>query len=115
VNKKLKSLIFLVLALGLLYYFGFPKKEGVPDYVLKVLEHVDKYGEAPEGYVGGRKFGNFEKRLPEKSGNKKIYYKEWDVHPKVRGKNRGPERLVTGNDNSAYYTPDHYETFTTIR
>ena len=119
-NKNLKNFLVFVLALGLLYYFGFKDKRAqgehhVPPYVLQVLEHVDRYQKAPEGYVGGRHFGNFENRLPQRKANKKINYKEWDVHPKVQGKNRGAERLVTGDDRSAYYTADHYETFTTIR
>ena len=36
---------------------------------------------------------------------------EWDVHPWVRGVNRGAERLITGSDGGAYFTADHYRTF----
>lgn len=87
----------------------------VPDYVLEVLTFIRKNGEAPKGYVGGREFQNREKRLPAKaSDGKKIRYSEWDVHPKVKGQNRGPERLVTGSDHSAYYTRDHYKSFVKI-
>ena len=87
----------------------------VPDYVLEVLSFIRKNGEAPEGYVGGREFQNREKRLPAKAlDGKKIRYSEWDVHPKVKGQNRGPERLVTGSDHSAYYTHDHYKSFVKI-
>jgi ribonuclease T1 len=87
----------------------------VPDYVLDVLSFIRKNGEAPEGIVGGREFQNREKRLPAKaSDGKKIRYSEWDVHPKVKGQNRGPERLVTGSDHSAYYTRDHYKSFIKI-
>lgn len=86
-----------------------------PDYVLEVLSFVRKNREAPEGYVGGREFQNREKRLPAKAPDgKKIRYSEWDVHPKVKGQNRGPERLVTGSDHSAYYTRDHYKSFEKI-
>jgi ribonuclease T1 len=90
--------------------------EGVPEKVLKVLKYVDEHDKAPQGYLGGRTFQNRERRLParDKQG-KPIRYREWDVNPKVRGKNRGPERLVTGSDGSAYYTPDHYRTFIKIR
>ncbi|MGO9868230.1 MAG: ribonuclease domain-containing protein [Rhodomicrobium sp.] len=42
-------------------------------------------------------------------------YQEWDVNPRVPGVNRGAQRLVTGSDGSAYYTDDHYKTFTQIR
>jgi guanyl-specific ribonuclease Sa len=89
---------------------------GVPEKVALVLKHVDDNGRAPQGYVGGRTFANREKRLPrsDKAG-RPIRYREWDVNPKVRGRNRGAERLVTGSDRSAYYTADHYRTFIKIR
>lgn len=91
------------------------KQKGVPQSALKVLDYIRKNGEAPKGYVGGRTFENREKRLPQKDDSgKKIKYSEWDTNPKVSGKNRGPERLVTGSDHSAYYTKDHYKTFQKI-
>ena len=43
-----------------------------------------------------------------------ITYREYDVHPYTPGVNRGPERLVVGSDGRAYYTGDHYGTFTEI-
>jgi ribonuclease T1 len=90
--------------------------KGVPAKVGKVLKYVDEHDKAPEGYEGGRHFGNFEKRLPEKDGKgKAIKYREWDVNPLKKGVNRGPERLVTGSDGSAHYTDDHYKTFKKIR
>ena len=58
------------------------------------------------GYVGGREFQNRERRLP--TG----YYREYDVNPKIRGRSRGPERIVIEQDSGrAYYTGDHYRTF----
>jgi dienelactone hydrolase len=88
----------------------------VPEKVLKVLKHVDDRGEAPDGYEGGRTFLNVEKHLPQTDdAGKRIKYREWDVNPLRQGTNRGPERLVTGSDGSAYYTDDHYRTFTKIR
>lgn len=86
----------------------------IPAKVYKVLEYVKSNGKAPEGYVGGRKFGNFEKLLPVSENGRKIKYQEWDVNPKTKGKNRGAERLVTGNNDRAYYTRDHYQSFTEI-
>jgi guanyl-specific ribonuclease Sa len=89
---------------------------GVPAKVLKVLKYVDEHQSAPPGYVGGITFENREKKLPKKtSQGKPIRYQEWDVNRKERNKNRGPERLVTGSDGSAYYTKDHYRTFKKIR
>ena len=89
---------------------------GVPAKVGKVLAHIDKNDEAPEGYQGGRNFGNFERLLPrtDKRG-RQVRYREWDVNPLRPGVNRGAERLVTGSDGSAYYTADHYDSFTRIR
>lgn len=82
----------------------------IPSYALDVLAYIEKNNEAPDGYVGGREFKNREKRLPLEYN-----YREWDVHPKKKGKNRGAERLVTSNKGSAYYTKDHYRTFLKIK
>ncbi len=88
------------------------QQQTAPSYVLEVLRYVRSNGTAPDGYAGGREFQNREKRLPVKTpGGDRIRYSEWDVHPKVKGQNRGPERLVTGSDRSAWYTADHYKTF----
>lgn len=81
----------------------------IPDYALKTLKYIREYNKAPENYVGGRTFQNREKLLP--MGEK---YQEWDVHPKVPGKNRGAERLVTSSS-KAYYTNDHYRSFIEIK
>lgn len=90
--------------------------KGVPDKVLKVLEYVDKHGEAMDGYEGGRTFGNFERRLPQTDDKgRRIKYREWDVNPLRAGVNRGTERLITGSNGSAYYTDDHYASFKKIR
>lgn len=90
--------------------------KGIPEKALKVLEHVDKNGEAMAGYEGGRTFGNFEKQLPQNDAQgRRLKYREWDVNPLRPGVNRGAERLVTGSDGSAYYTDDHYDTFKKIR
>jgi guanyl-specific ribonuclease Sa len=87
----------------------------VPAYVLETLQYIRRNGHSPDDFVGGREFQNKEKHLPAKdSQNKRIRYSEWDVHPKVKGQNRGPERLVTGSDHSAYFSRDHYKTFLKI-
>lgn len=93
-----------------------PAPKGFPDKVLKILEHVDRNGDAMDGYEGGRTFGNFERRLPTTdTKGRRMKYREWDVNPLRPGVNRGAERLVTGSDGSAYYTDDHYATFKKIR
>ena len=82
----------------------------VPQKARDVLAEIEKrHGEPPPGYVGGRVFQNRERQLPRGS------YREYDVNPKVRGRDRGPERIVIERRSGrAYYTPDHYETFIEI-
>ncbi len=88
----------------------------IPVKVYKVLQYVRDHNEAMPGYVGGRNFQNRERRLAinDSKGNK-IKYQEWDVNPKRGGINRGVERLVTGSDNRAWYTNDHYQTFVEVQ
>jgi guanyl-specific ribonuclease Sa len=94
----------------------FTLPAGVPAKVAKVLRHIDRTGQAPEGYEGGRRFLNVEKLLPLRDEQgRPLKYREWDVNPLRPGVNRGPERLVTGSNGSAYYTPDHYRSFKRIR
>ncbi len=84
----------------------------VPQKALKVLKYVRENSMAMSGYVGGRRFGNYEGLLPKKDkSGKRIEYQEWDVNPKIQGKNRGAERLITGSDGKGYYTNDHYGSF----
>jgi len=92
----------------------------VPEKALTVLKYIEEHQTAPNGYEGGREFHNAgrtgEEGLPKRDPQgRAITYREWDVNPKVPGVNRGPERLVTGSDGSAYFTADHYRTFTKIK
>src|SRR5262249_26789877 len=78
----------------------------VPRQAAAVLEYIDQNDRAPDGYEGGRTFMNLARdgeqslRRTDAQGNT-IQYREWDVHRKVQGRNRGAERLVTGSDHSA--------------
>ncbi len=88
----------------------------IPQKVYDVLAYVKATGRAMDGYVGGRRFGNFENHLPRSSTDgRPIQYQEWDVNPKFQGRNRGTERLITGSDGRAWYTNDHYNTFTEVK
>src|SRR5262249_10615417 len=80
----------------------------VPEKAREVLAAIQKRnGEPWRGYVGGRVSGNRERRLPHGD------YREYDVNPKRPGKNRGTERIVIEQrTGKAYYSRDHYETFT---
>lgn len=86
--------------------------DSIPDYVRNTYNFILKHGDAPHGYYGGRTFQNREKRLPLKTPRgQAIHYREWDVHPRRGGVDRGAERLVTGDDGSAWFTANHYQTF----
>ncbi|CAM3878618.1 MULTISPECIES: ribonuclease domain-containing protein [Tsukamurella] len=91
----------------------------VPQRVSDTLAKIDAGTWPPKdgsGTQGGRNFGNFEKRLPATGADgKKVRYTEWDVNIKKPNRGRDAERIITGSDGSAWYTLDHYETFTRIR
>ena len=79
----------------------------VPAAAVEVYRHVLATGRAPAGHVGGRVWNNREHSLP--SGGR---YREFDVHPRVRGRNRGPERVIVDDaTRRGWYTADHYRTF----
>lgn len=63
-----------------------------------------------KGVIGGDRFGNREKKLPNKSG--RTYY-ECDVN--YSGGRRGAERLVYSNDGLIFYSRDHYNTFEELK
>jgi guanyl-specific ribonuclease Sa len=92
------------------------RNSAIPLKVYEVLKYVQEHHQAPDGYVGGRKFGNFEGNLPKNDATgKRINYQEWDVNPHLEHKNRGTERLITGSDGKAYFTNNHYKSFTEIK
>lgn len=95
---------------------SYQNSSEAPPYVFETLEYILEHNEAPDGYVGGRVFQNREGLLPETNPSGKRYeYREWDVHPKMPGKNRGAERLVISNEQDAYFTSDHYRSFKKIK
>ena len=59
--------------------------------------------------IGGDRFGNYEKLLPDKKGRK---WTECDID--FEGEYRNGERIVFSNDGLIYYTDDHYESFDKI-
>ena len=66
---------------------------------------VEKYAKGK--CIGGSKYGNYEGKLPKKSG--RTYY-ECDIDT-LGESSRGAKRIVYSNDGLVYYTDDHYETF----
>ena len=62
---------------------------------------------APFKCIGGDRFGNYERLLPDKPGRD---YFECDID--TLGKStRGGKRLVYSNDGLIYYSEDHFESF----
>ncbi|WP_225724931.1 MULTISPECIES: ribonuclease domain-containing protein [unclassified Nocardia] len=91
----------------------------VPQRAWDTLAKIDA-GEWPpndgSGTHGGTTWTNREGTLPRTDGSgNPIHYLEWDVNRKLPGHNRDAERIVTGSDGSAWYTGDHYATFTRMR
>lgn len=83
----------------------------VPDKVIDVIDEIEKNnGEPPQGHKGGRIFKNHDSKLP-----KGTIYREYDVNPMKGGLTRDKERVVIGEDGSAYYTWDHYNNFIRIK
>jgi len=61
---------------------------------------------APGKSIGGDRFGNYEKLLPEKQGR---HWKECDIDY-VKG-NRNAKRICFSNDGLIYYSASHYKDF----
>jgi ribonuclease T1 len=88
----------------------------IPQKAFDVLRYIRSHNHSMDGYEGGREFSNREKIVPQADGSgRAIQYREWDVNPKIRGQNRGAERILTGSDGRAWYTNDHYQSFTEIK
>jgi guanyl-specific ribonuclease Sa len=98
-----------------------PLPPNVPPKAVAVVEQVaNNGGAAPPGHVGGRAFMNDGRgggqTLPTTdAAGTQITYREYDVNPRQPGVSRGAERVVIGSDGSAYYTNNHYTTFTRIK
>ncbi|WP_067646517.1 ribonuclease domain-containing protein [Nocardia harenae] len=92
----------------------------VPPRAYDTLTEIDA-GRWPDsanapGTKGGDRWQNREGTLPRTgTDGKPVTYREWDVNPKQRNRNRDAERIVTGSDGTAWYTGDHYATFTRMR
>ncbi|MEC3917243.1 ribonuclease domain-containing protein [Nocardia sp. CDC160] len=85
----------------------------IPQRAWTTLDLIDQGKWPPAdcpGTHGGTVWRNRDGQLP--SG---VRYLEWDVNCKIPGQSRDAERIVTGDDGSAWYTDDHYATFTRMR
>jgi RHS repeat-associated protein len=98
-----------------------PTPPNIPQNAQDTLDHIESHNGSPlPGYKGGRPFQNDGRDggqiLPKTDTNgNPITYREYDVNPHTKGVDRGLERIVRGSDGSAYYTVDHYLSFTKIK
>jgi ribonuclease T1 len=83
-------------------------ESGVPQKAIDVLRIVRTTGQPPDGYVGGRVFENRESRLPADGD-----YREFDVDPH-NGQRNAERLIVEWKTKKAWYTGDHYQTFTEL-
>ena len=76
-------------------------------------------GSAPQGTKGRGVYRNetrpYHQKLPEFDHSGQISYFEYDLFRKVKDVNRGAHRLVVGTNGRAYYTNNHYVTFTEVK
>lgn len=111
--------LLIVLFLTISSAFGFSRNDPAVDWIFaanlpseaqQTLELIKRGGPFPysrDGIV----FGNYEKRLPIRARG---YYREYTVKSPWR-RDRGPRRIVTGQNDDFYYTEDHYRSFRRIR
>ncbi|WP_037603725.1 ribonuclease domain-containing protein [Streptacidiphilus rugosus] len=94
-------------------------RAAVPDRAWQTLKVIDA-GQWPpnddSGTKGGTTWPNKDGLLPHTdSEGHPIHYLKWDVNRKQPGQPRDAERIVTGDDGSAWYTPDRFHTFERMR
>ncbi|RAG83586.1 ribonuclease [Streptacidiphilus pinicola] len=94
-------------------------RAAIPARAWQTLKLIDA-GEWPpndgSGTKGGAVWTNPDKTLPPAdSEDRPIQYRQWDVNRKSPGQARYPERIVTGSDGTAWYTPDLFRTFEQMR
>lgn len=88
------------------------KNINVPQKATDILKYIQEKNSPPPYYKGGSVYKNSPpaEELPEGGA-----FYEYDVNPKVFGQPRGPERIIIDtNTGKAWYTDDHYETFTPL-
>lgn len=83
-----------------------PRLAGLDEYVRGIRQ-----GRRLPHVSAGRLFENVNLDLPIKPLG---YYREYDVEPKAKGKDRGKLRLVLGQGGEVYITGNHYRDFRQI-
>jgi guanyl-specific ribonuclease Sa len=83
-----------------------------PENAWNTFDQVETSGSPLAGYKGGGSFANDGRAGSQILPSEGAPYREWDVNPNVQGVDRGGERIVTGSNGTAYYTSNHYQSFT---
>ena len=82
----------------------------LPVEARETVAQIDRGGPFPYA-KDGAVFGNRERLLPDQPSG---YYREYTV-PTPGEDDRGPRRIVTGNDGGQlFYTADHYASFVRV-
>ena len=88
----------------------FVSVDRLPPEALSTINLIRSGGPFP--YVkDGTVFGNRERRLPKA---RKGYYREYTVKM-PRSRDRGAQRIITGQGGEIYYTGDHYASFVRVQ
>lgn len=81
----------------------------LPPEAADIWEKIKTGGQLPSA-KDGTVFDNNERLLPQHARG---YYHEYTV-PTPGSKDRGAQRLITGEGQELYYTADHYESFVVV-
>lgn len=100
-----------VFAYMVIPFLGKGDSDIIPEKARNMAQQIKNNNGTPlPGYKGGKIYQNNPvnggQKLPEG-----VNYREYDIDPYVKGQGRGAERIVIGDDDSVWYTNDHYYTF----
>src|SRR5690242_2159501 len=91
---------------GALNPLSDPRLAGLDEYIRAIRQ-----GRLPPNVTGGRIFRNDLLDLPAKPHD---YYREYDVEPASKDKDRGKLRIVLGDGGEVFITGNHYRDFRQI-
>ena len=92
--------------------FSRSRSNTVPQKAWDVLNHLkDHNWHPPQNHKGGKKYENDGRDNSEILPDYGAPYYEYDVNPRIKGVDRGNERIVTNKAGMTWYTPSHYKYF----
>lgn len=88
------------------------QSQTVPQKAWDVLNYLKTHNWHPmSNYKGGREYANDGRDGSQVLPSNGNTYWEFDINPKIKGVDRGGERIVTDKSGSTWYTSNHYQTF----